>query len=139
MRDRIRAYSHAGTPEITSQPVELGFTGVKTGGYYANENIDDRKVPAKLRDHISAIRQAVGPSIDIMIDNHGRSRPSLAIRQIRAVEEFGLLFFEEPVPPDNLNALAELRKETMGVDLATGERLFTRWGMKTCWSVNWSM
>ena len=65
-----------------------------------------------------------------MIDNHGRSRPSLAIRQIRAVEEFGLLFFEEPVPPDNLDALAVLRKETMGVDLATGERLFTRWGYK---------
>ena len=65
-----------------------------------------------------------------MSDNHGRSRPSLAIRQIRAVEEFGLLFFEEPVPPDNLDALAVLRKETMGVDLATGERLFTRWGYK---------
>ena len=68
-----------------------------------------------------------------------RSRPSLAIRQIRAFEEFGLLFCEEPVPPDNLDALAELRKKTMGIDLAAGERPFTRWGIKTRCSVNWSM
>lgn len=130
VRDRIRAYSHAGTPEVASELAEMGFTGVKTGGFYSNEAIDERLVPGKLAERIGAIRDAVGPDVDIMIDNHGRSRPSLAIRQIRAVEEFGLLFFEEPVPPDNLDALAEVRRESVGVDLATGERLFTRWGYK---------
>ena len=130
IRDKVRAYSHAGTPELANELVSEGFTAVKAGGYYSNDDIVESQVVPRLRDRISAIRDAVGPDVDIMIDNHGRSRPALALRQIKAVEEFGLLFFEEPVPPDNLDSLAELRKHTIGVDLATGERLFTRWGYK---------
>ena len=45
MRDRIRAYSHAGTPEIAAQLVELGFTGVKTGGYYATRILTSERFP----------------------------------------------------------------------------------------------
>ena len=43
------------------------------------------------------MRDDMGYDVDIMIDNHGRARPSLANRQIDAIEEFKLLFFEEPV------------------------------------------
>ena len=128
VRDRIRAYSHA--HDSARELVEQGFTGVKTGGWYANEGLDERDVPARLRERVSSIRDAVGPEVDIMVDNHGRSRPSLAVRQIRAVEEFNLLFFEEPVRPDNLDALAEVRRASIQIDLATGERLFTRWGYR---------
>ena len=84
----------------------------------------------RLREHIRSLRQAVGPNVDLMFDNHGSSWPSLAIRQIQAVEEFNLFFFEEPVPPDNVEALAELRRVPFQTDLATGERLFNRWGYK---------
>ncbi len=65
-----------------------------------------------------------------MIDNHGRAWPSLAIKLIRAVEDYGIYFFEEPVPPDNLDALTEVRRKITGTDLATGERLFSRWDYK---------
>ena len=46
MRGRIRAYSHAGAPVFAPQLVELGIPGVKTAGCYANENIDERKIPS---------------------------------------------------------------------------------------------
>ncbi len=130
VRDRIRAYSHANDPEGAKKLVKMGFTGIKAGGWYTNENIDERLIPQKLREKVQAIREAVGPDVDIMIDNHGRSRPSVAVRQIMAVEDLGLLFFEEPVPPDNLDALALVRQAGFETDLATGERLFTRWGFK---------
>ncbi len=130
VRDKIRAYTHAFNPEQAEKLVALGYTGIKTGGMIFEGAIDPAEVPSRLKEHIRSMRQAVGPSVDIMIDNHGRAWPSLAIRQIRAVEEFDLFFFEEPVPPDNLDALAEVRRVTSQIDLATGERLFSRWDYK---------
>jgi galactonate dehydratase len=65
-----------------------------------------------------------------MIDNHGRSRPSIANRQIAAVEEFNIKFFEEPVPPDNLDAMEQVRAAGHKTDIATGERLFFRYGFR---------
>jgi galactonate dehydratase len=130
VRDRVRAYTHFSTPDQAGELVKKGFTAMKTGGWYANEGIEERDAPSRLRERIAAARDAVGPNVDIMIDNHGRSRPAVAIRQIRAVEEFRLLFFEEAVPPDNLDAMAQVRRESIQIDLATGERLYTRWGFK---------
>jgi len=130
VRDRIRVYAGAGNEENARQRAEQGFTGVKTGGWYTDKAIKEHKVVPWLREHIAAMREAVGHDVDIMIDNHGRSRPALAIKQIRAVEEFGLLFFEEPVPPDNLDCLALVREAGLKVELAAGERYFNRWGFR---------
>jgi len=130
VRDRIRIYAGAGDAETARERVGQGFTAVKTGGWHSDVDVDEREVSARLREHIAAMRAAVGAGVDIMVDNHGRSRPALAIRQIRAVEEFGLLFFEEPVPPDNLDALVLVREAGLRTELAAGERFFNRWGFK---------
>ena len=127
VRDHIRSYSGAGNAEQALQRVKEGFTGVKGGAWYTDVDIDEKQVVPRFRDAVAQMRAAVGPDIDIMIDNHGRSRPSLAIRQIRAVEEFDLLFFEEPVPPDNVENYALLRQAGLKIDIATGERLLNRW------------
>jgi galactonate dehydratase len=79
---------------------------------------------------IEAMRQAVGEQVDIMIDNHGRPTPGLAIKLMRALEPYHLKFFEEPVPPDNLEALAKVAAAASDTPLATGERLFTKWGFR---------
>lgn len=71
------------------------------------------------------LRTAVGDDIDIMIDFHGRTYPAMAIQYINAVEEFSPYFCEEPVPPENVEALREVREATR-VPIATGERLVTR-------------
>jgi len=131
VRDRVRAYTHAGGAEQAKKLADdEGFTGFKTGGMPWKDTIDPAEVVPWFREHIRSMREALGPGVDIMVDNHGRAWPSLAIRQIQAVEEYELFFFEEPVPPDNLDALAQLRRVPFQADLATGERLFTRWGYK---------
>lgn len=127
VRDRVRVYTHVFGPEQVEKLLTAGYTGLKAGGMFSRGAVDPAEVTKSLADRIRDLRQAVGPNIDVMIDNHGRAWPSLAIRQIRAVQEYGIYFFEEPVPPDNLEALAEVRRNISGTDLATGERLFSRW------------
>lgn len=76
------------------------------------------------------MRAEVGPDVDIMIDNHGRLRPAVAIKQIEAIEEFKVLFFEESATPENLDSLEVVRRAGFRTELATGERLYFRWGFK---------
>ena len=130
VRNQIRTYCGAGDIERARAHVEHGFTGIKTHSWYADKNIDERKVVPWFRDHIAGLREALGEDVDNMVDNHGRSRPALAIRQIEAVEQYGLLFFEEPVPPENLDCLSLVRQAGLRTDLAAGERLFNRWQFK---------
>lgn len=130
VRERVRAYTHVFSLEQAEKIVAAGYTGMKAGGMFSRGAMDPAEVTKNLTDRIKAMREAVGPKVDIMIDNHGRAWPSLAIKQIRAVQEYNIYFFEEPVPPDNLDALAEVRRNISGTDLATGERLFSRWDYK---------
>ncbi len=130
VRDKVRAYTHVFNLEQAAEIVAAGYTGMKAGGMFSQGAMDPGEVTRNLAERIRNLREVVGPQIDIMIDNHGRAWPSLAIRQIRAVQESNIYFFEEPVPPDNLDALAEVRRNISGTDLATGERLFSRWEYK---------
>jgi galactonate dehydratase len=131
VRDRVRAYTHAADLRGGQDAVDQGFTAFKTGGWIVGqESFYEKDVAEALREKIRGMREGLGPDIDIMIDNHGRARPSLAIRQIDAIEDFNLLFFEEPVPPENFDALDQVRSAKHRTDLATGERLFFRWGYR---------
>src|SRR5262249_30148912 len=71
------------------------------------------------------LRKAVGDRIDIMVDFHGRTWPAVAIEYIHAIADYRPFFVEEPVPPENIDALAEVRR-AVHVPIATGERLVTR-------------
>lgn len=130
VRKRIRVYTGAGNVDIARQWIAYGYTGVKTGSWYTDVGVDERKVVACFREHIAAMRDAVGSDVDIMVDNHGRSRPALAIKQMKAVEEFKLLFFEEPVAPENLDNLELVRNAGVCTEVAAGERYFNRWGFR---------
>ena len=130
LRGRLRVYAGAGDAEAALERVQQGFTGVKTGGWHTDDNVEEKDIAPSLRDNIVAIRDAVGPSVDIMIDNHGRSRPHLAIKQIRALEDLDVLFFEEPVPPENPESLALVRQAGLRTQIAAGERSFNRWGFR---------
>lgn len=130
VRERIRAYTHVFGPERAAKLVADGYTGMKTMGMRTDGEMDTTDLAAEFGDRIKELRNAVGPKVKIMIDNHGRAWPSLAIELIKAVEEHNVYFFEEPVPPDNLDALIEVRRKISGTDIATGERLFSRWDYK---------
>ena len=77
-------------------------------------------------DRIAAIREAVGPDIEIMVDCHGRFDVPTAIRLGKALEPYNLWWFEEPVPVESTHALRQVR-ENVSVPICVGERLHTRW------------
>ena len=74
---------------------------------------------------VSAVRSAVGPSIDLAIDCHWNYGVSAAVQMARALEPFDLLWLEDPVPPDNIAAIAEVQRNTR-TTIATGENHYTR-------------
>jgi galactonate dehydratase len=135
-RDKIQLYTHCfgRTPdEFARNAADLvaqGWRALKTGflGFEAFDT--ERQCIEATVAHMRAMREAVGPDVLIMMDAHGRHRPGQAIQLIRALEPLNLFFFEEPVPPDNVDALARLARAEMNVHLATGERLFTKWGYR---------
>ncbi len=80
-------------------------------------------------DRVRAVRGAVGPDIDLMLDMSGELTPDAIIRLARRFEEFDILFVEEPVDPFDLEGMQRVR-ESVKIPVAAGERLYTRYGFK---------
>ncbi len=62
-----------------------------------------------MTERVAAVREAVGPNVDLAIDMHGRYDTASGIRVARAMEPFNLLWLEEPVPPENVAAMREVK------------------------------
>jgi galactonate dehydratase len=75
---------------------------------------------------VAAVREAVGPEIEILIDAHGHYNVPTAVRLARRLERYRIGWFEEPTPPESIDALRSVR-EQVGVPLCVGERLYSRW------------
>ncbi|MEC0271462.1 galactonate dehydratase, partial [Paenibacillus anseongense] len=78
---------------------------------------------------IAAVREAVGRDVGIGIDFHGRIHKSMAKILVKELEPYRPMFIEEPVLPENNEALREIARHT-SCPIATGERMYTRWGFK---------
>ena len=114
--------------EAAVRAVEMGFTAVKfdPAGPYS---VYDGRQPALERLDLSvrytrAIREAVGDRADLLFGTHGQFTPSGALRLARRLEAYDPLWFEEPVPPDDLEGMARVAAGTT-IPVATGERLTT--------------
>jgi galactonate dehydratase len=132
VRDYVPCYTHVGEPDRARELMEQGWRAFKfgVGMGRATTQVDDRELVRATARRAEALRQAVGDEVELMCDAHGRLRPSVAIRQGKALEPYDLLFYEEPVPPDNVQSLKTVREAGLTMDLATGERAFTRWGYR---------
>jgi galactonate dehydratase len=75
---------------------------------------------------VAAVREAVGPKVEILIDAHGHYNVPTAVRLARRLEPYRIGWFEEPTPPESLEALRAVR-EQVSVPICVGERLYTRW------------
>jgi galactonate dehydratase len=73
---------------------------------------------------VATIREAVGPAVGLMIEYHGRLSAGAAIDMIRRLEPYSPLWSEEPVAPENIDLLAEVKRNARG-PIAAGERLYT--------------
>jgi len=108
---------------------EEGFDTIKLGLDGPMKFLESPKDIDKFVSKFAAVRKAVGEEMDIAIDFHGRVSPALAIKFCKALEPYNPLFIEEPVLPENTNALIDVKRST-SIPIATGERLFTKWGFK---------
>lgn len=106
--------------------VRQGFNAVKldpAGPYTAFDGHQPRLADIDLSARmLKAIREAVGASCDILFGTHGQFTASGALRVARAIEPYDPLWFEEPVPPDMPEVMAEVARATK-IPIATGERL----------------
>jgi len=140
-RDRIRLYAdcHAGethTPEAYAEKalavLDEGYSAVKFDVDHGGVGKLDQwnwTVGAKEMTHvidlITATREAIGYDIDLAIDCHGQFDMPSAITLAKAVEPLRLMWLEEPLPAENLEALAQVRSSTSTV-ICTGENHYSR-------------
>ena len=115
--------------ECASLYVEQGFNAVKldpAGPYTAFDGHQPRLIDIDLSARmVKAIREAVGTRADILFGTHGQFTASGALRMARAIEPYDPLWFEEPVPPDMPEVMAQVARGT-SIPIATGERLTTK-------------
>ena len=134
-RDKIRVYANGWserttTPEALSQKasqvIEMGFRALKfdpiSGPWrtYVSKEVERVAV-----DKVRAVREAVGPDVDILIETHRSLAPMHATRIAREIERYRPFWYEEPVLAENLDALAAARRE-INIPVVTGEELYTK-------------
>lgn len=122
---------------VAKEAVAMGFDAIKldvddvTGPLHKdfyNGAISPREHAAMVM-RVAAVREAVGPDVEVAVDMHGRYDLPSAIRFAKAMEPFDLLWLEEPTPPENFDALAEIRRHTT-TPICTGENTYTRFDFK---------
>jgi len=143
LRDKVRAYANAwafqkivtevtaeDTPESIAENalkmVGKGFTAMKWDPFREGGQVIPKSEEEYAIACVRAVREAVGPSVDILVECHGRFNMHSAVRMAQKLEPFDPFFYEEPIPPDNIDAMAEVQR-SINLPVATGERLFTRW------------
>ncbi len=134
-RSKIRVYSWIGGDRPTDvaaaakEKVDAGFTAVKMNATEEMNYIDTTSSVEAVINRIAAIREVVGKDIGIGIDFHGRVHKTMAKTLVKELEPYRPMFIEEPVLPENNEALREIALHTTA-PIATGERQYTRWGFK---------
>jgi galactonate dehydratase len=131
VRERVPAYANGWytverDPERVARQarkvVERGYRALKLdpfGPASAELDAAERRRSAGI---VAAVREAVGPDVQLMVEMHGRFTPATAIRVAAMLEPYDPEWIEEPVPPENAAALASVRRATR-IPVATGERI----------------
>ena len=141
--DKVRIYVNgwfagAKEPEEFAEKariaVKRGVTAMKWDPFGKNYlQISNAELNKALRN-VAAVREAVGDEVDLLIEGHGRFDVPTATRIAKELLQFKPMFFEEPVPPDNLEALAAVRAKSP-VPISAGERLYSRWDYRKLFDI----
>ena len=135
VREKIKAYANGWytverTPEefhaAATKAIGKGYRALKLDPFGSGFYELDRTEKMRSIALVEAVRDAVGPDVEIMVEMHGRFNPATAIQLAHELEAFKPSWIEEPVPPENLAALKKA-SETISLPVATGERLHTRY------------
>ena len=130
-KDRKNVYEDPNlAAERALEYAEEGFTAVKFDPVGPYTIYDPRQLSLSALSlsgqFVSKIRKAVGNKCDILFGTHGQMTSSSAVRLAKKIEPYDPLWFEEPVPPDNIDAMALVASKT-SIPIATGERLSTKY------------
>src|SRR5207237_3034185 len=137
-RDRIRVYQNPGgrSPEETAERGQAliekyGYTALEIGPQPGgSEKMPWSQVVKGSAAKMEALRRAVGDDVEIGVDPHAKIfEPIRAMQLAQALKPFDPFFVEEPLRPENIDAMAELKQQfsSIGVPLATGEMLYTKY------------
>ena len=135
-RDRIRVYQWVGgdepdgVAEAAQEKVEAGFSALKMNATPEIERVDNPATVERAGERLAAVRDAVGPEVDVGVDFHGRASKAMAKRLVTELEPHDPFFVEEPVLPENQEAFPQIAAQT-STPIATGERLYSRWDFKS--------
>jgi galactonate dehydratase len=123
-RDRCRVYGTL-SEKTGVNAVKVGPRGARTPFKY----VEGPKMVDEITERFAALRAKVGKGVDIGVDFHGAVQPPTAGLIIKALEPHQPFFYEEVVQALNVDVMAELARKTH-IPLATGERIFTKWGFR---------
>lgn len=133
----VRGYYHAENARTDEQLAELRETALSTGVSCFKVGLPDQayewiettpKIERAVK-YLARIREKLGDSIDIAVDFHAKTSPSVATIICKEVEPLHLLWVEEPCPPENVSAMARISRRTT-TPIATGERLVAAFGFR---------
>lgn len=139
VRDHVRTYCHLGggkmedfyqTPadnakrfaELALRAVDAGFTAFKSMAVPSTMALEGLKPVRAAEAAVAAMRSAVGEEIDIMVDCHARPSPAMGLKFGKALDDYGLYFFEEPCWPECVEGLAMINA-ALTTPVASGERV----------------
>ena len=139
VRDHVRTYCHLGggkmedfyqTPadnakrfgELALQAVDAGFTAFKSMAVPSTMALEGLKPVRAAEAAVAAMREAVGEDVDIMVDCHARPSPAMGLKFGKALDPYGLYFFEEPCWPECVEGLAMINA-ALTTPVASGERV----------------
>ena len=134
-RNKIRVYANGWgggnwdsneIAEKAKKVADMGFTAMKFDPIPGPwRTFVDKTVEKQAVENVRAVRKAVGPNIDILVEMHRRLAPMHAVKIAREIEEFSPFWFEEPVLAENINALASAKRD-INIPVVTGEELYTK-------------
>ena len=136
-RDKVRVYANGWGGRTTEDLVAnakklvgMGFTALKFDPFPSPwRAFIDKRQEAQAVERVAAVREAVGPEVDILVEVHRRLAPMHAIRVARQIEQYNPFWYEEPVLADNLAELAETKRQ-INIPVVTGEALYTKYGFR---------
>lgn len=131
----VRGYYHANAStkeqlaQLRQNAMKIGVSCIKSGipGYY--EWIETHTKIERAVKSMQFLREGLGPDIDIAIDFHAKTSPSVASILVKEVEPLNLLWIEEPCPPENVKAMHKIARRSK-TPIATGERLIASYGCR---------
>jgi galactonate dehydratase len=135
VRDSIQVYSWIGgdrpseVRDAARTIMDFGFTALKMNATEELQFIDSFKKIDEAVKRVAAVREEVDLGVGIGVDFHGRVHKPMAKVLAKELEPFHLMFIEEPVLPENNEALREIARHT-STPIAMGERMYSRWDFK---------